>query len=369
MKDPTLSQEELTLPTHMVWPLADHLGLARNELVRLYGYPESDPGEEMVKWWNDLTSEAQARYQPMLQTLAAPGLVANVTLVDEQTIFTARAVLPDSGNSESPYLVAEIAGNPPEIAARPVQDEHSLVETLWEAVLDDSPPGHMESGMVMDRPAFLLLMAIADLDRRRKLAGLLHHTAFRSEMLPEDIHAACREAGEQADPRWLLPFFTALLGEPADWYEGTSAAAIETLIEKELLQKSDRGVLRLSPSGRFFIDSCNHPRALGLQVWGADPDGRVAMQVCSFLRGEKFLWLVETGPPGDSVTVAGLDPSVAPDLLAEVLTPVGAAAAFAPAPAGTSSETVKRGGYCPQCGQAVGPAASFCRACGARIEN
>lgn len=367
--EPPVSAADLHLPVDGAWPLASYLSLSRNELSLLFGYAESVSAPEAMRWWQELPRDTQAGYQELLQALAAPALVANVSLVDEQTIFTTRAVLPHAAAGTPAFLVSGDAPEQREITAKRVPDVQELVRSLWEAVLDDAPPGHMETGIELDRPAFLLLMAVADLDRRRKLVGLLHQTAFRSEMLVTDLDAACREAAGRPDPRWLLPFFTALLGESPEWHHNALSAAIKTLVDRELLQQSDRGVLRLSPGGRLFIDSWNHPRALGLQVWGADPDGRVAVQACALLRGERFLWLVETGPPGDTVTLAGLDPAVAPDLLAEVLTPVGAAPELAPTPVGTSPETVRQGGYCPQCGQAVGSAASFCRSCGTRIES
>lgn len=362
-----IMNSNVSISREKIWPLVAHLNLARNELSRLYGYPQSRDGEEALQWWENLSSEAQSRYQPMLGTLAAPALVANVSLVDEQTIFTARAVLPNVGDGVSSFLITENGEDQQEIDVRVIPDAQDLVQSLWEAVLDDAPPGHMETGMELDRPAFLLFMAMADLDRRRKLAGLLHHTAFRPEMLVTDLDAACREAEAQTDPRWLLPFFTALLGESPQWHHNALTAAIETLVGKELLQKSDRGVLRLSPGGRLFVDSWNHPRALGLQVWGADPDGRLAVQSCAFLRGEKFLWLVETGPPGDTVTLVGLGVSDAEDLLAEVLTPVGVADSLLPEPPGFSSPPEEKGRFCTQCGHAVSVGANFCNSCGTKL--
>jgi len=357
---------QISIPREKVWPLVEHLGFVRGILSALLDLPEVTVENGIADWWQGISQEERNKLEPFLHTLAAPVMVVNFSLVNEKQIFSARTVLHEEGNSDMSYVISQETPDEMDLNAVQPPNAEDVAVKLWEALIDDDPPGYVETGWEIDRYAFLVLLAIADLHRRKTLAGLLHNTVFRPEMVLSDIEFSCGEGAPRDDPRWFLPFFESLMAEPSDWCKGKIEKSLDVLVNDGILEKSTRGVYRLSETGLFLVDSWNPPSVMGFQAWGADYEGRAAVQLCAFLRGNKFLWFIDVGEPESTVAIAGVEDSIALELLMEIFTPVGI-----PVPLSVEFSSVADGSLvkeemiqCPACGTSVPASVRFCNNCG-----
>jgi hypothetical protein len=362
------------------------LGSLGSPLVSVPADPEYEAA--IAQWWNTLLPE-QRIPREVLATLAAPALVADIRVMLHGSSLFRTWALAGGLAVDSPWVLIGHRETEDEYEVQPIPNRQTLVNTLFAYLEAGVPVWEAEMRVKLPGAEFALLLALADLYSRAKFASLITHSVAPATYTPENVQQAYLNATQYPDVRYLFPFASALLPEPAGNLSPADVqAATGRLVAKGLLKGDDGGVTWTEP-GLFLAESL-HRRvcALFIDVAGANTNGAVGTQCSLFVRSDQPLWYfdIDRAGAGDAV-LAGVSSTTARSLLDEILRPLGAppsqddvearkAAAVAPPwpayppppaayPASTPATAPGATAFCGNCGSQLPPGARFCMTCGA----
>lgn len=393
---------EIRLPKAAVRWLISELKLKRGALNVLLGLPGTGKESEAIGWWEGLTLDGQKAFQTILGTLAAPVLLADVNLMLEDELVIAVRSIATGKQADSPLLLMGTDEATKEYMLRQVETRDILVDTLLAYLDQEMPLWDLEFYFELPMKDMIVLLASIDHYRSLRYTALMTHEPDLPYLTVEGIHSQMKDAMDNFDSRWTLPFFLTILLEPFNSIEAQAIDdSVKNLIEMGLMISTDvEGVVGFTDPGHILASSVyRRIGQLSIQTAGATPEGEVATRGSVFIRGGECLWFINLGgETDDSVSILSINLDTARALLDELLTPTGvplpltkeatirereaaekmetpppekpparkkAPAKKPPPPPKAKPKSIT----CPECEATLKPGAKFCKKCGASVKK
>ena len=386
---------ELMIPRDAVAPLLKQFSFVRGELSGLLMIPEAVDENAMaaaIAWWQKLAPGEQMIMQSVLAALAAPQLIADISMMSgSSTLLVTRLIMDSKKPGDPVYLLGE---DPVKNSFRieRLQFRDLAINTLIIHLAGTDP---LLSDAILkfelSRDEMYVLSAVLDLHRQLRYHALMNHLPFPASFGYSDIEKNLKDGFINRDIRWLLPFLLSVIPKkhqplPTD----TIRQSVARLLDLKLMVKGDTAdQFSWSEPGRLLADSLSDPVSrVGILLIGVLENGDLAMQSLVLARGDSQVWLVDlNGPNGASSFLSTVTFTDVRSLLEGILRPAGT-----PRPLNTavkkepSRENVtttppqivekqpvhasdQMVAFCRKCGSPVGPGRKFCGACGATLET
>lgn len=276
----------------------------------------------VVQGWNSLKPEDRLS-RTLLETLAAPTLVADLRVMLGQTSLIRVSALAGGIEPHAPWLLAGYHEDKDEFQVSQLEGREELLNTLYAWIEADAGIFVPEMKFEVSTAEYAVLLAIVDLYSRAHYSAFITHTVVADEFTVADIVKSYQEAVNIPDPRWLLSFCAPLLPDEASALQAEQVKqCLAGLTGKGLLQAAPSNALSFTVPGLFLAESFHRRNCLvGLSVAGADETGMIGSHAGLFIRSDDPLWYCDIGSD-NKVTVLGVDMNLVRQILEDLLTPL-----------------------------------------------